>query len=245
MSIPFFSDIDLKNNKIINAKNPENNGDLVNKYYLDNIINNTQSTLNNNILIAKEEMTTYVDTQIETINTNMITNVTQILLDNIIDNITSLDNSKALSANMGHYLSTLIDDTNNLITTLSETINIYSDTATEIGRFESGTINSQVYRVIHTLEIGPQSSQEIQIDLSEKIPINCNIINIYGTYNLAENTYFMQYGIDTTATNGVFINNFNNDLKQLNIYVGSDTITELENNTLLFIIEYYNNVAIL
>ena len=55
----------------------------------------------------------------------------------------------------------------------------------------------------------------------------------------------MQYGIDTTATNGVFINNFNNDLKQLNIYVGSDTITELENNTLLFIIEYYNNVATL
>ena len=50
MAIPFYDNIDLNNNKIINLKAPENDGDVSNKKYIDDSISALNTTLNAKIL---------------------------------------------------------------------------------------------------------------------------------------------------------------------------------------------------
>lgn len=249
MNIPFFSDIDLKNNKIINSANPINDNDLVNKLFVDTSIETAKEAINQSILIAKNETIEYVDTQIADINTNFSTNVEQILQTNIIDDILSSDSTKALSANMGHYLSTLIDDMNNLITTTTENINVYStNNQIEIGRYD----NKILYRLVIEQVIGPQPSQDIQIDLSNIINNPIKIVNIYGTYKLPTtmgdtilyDTYFIQNNKpDSLSNNGVYIEKFNNEEKKLYISLGNSIIeTQQEEITLTFVLEYYYEI---
>lgn len=254
MSIPFYSDIDLKNNKIINVGAPESDLDIANKQYVDTSILNLSTTINESILLTRTELTEYIDTQITNINTNMNTTVTQILIDNLVDNVTSTDNTKALSANMGHYLSSLIDDINIKLTELDESDNIYTTTPTVIGLYSIDTSTIPVYRTILTYTIPPQVSQSIEIDLTQLSPdTTLNILNIVGNYQirdentpaegntLAYNYYFMQYGINENATIGIYITSYNNVTKKLNIFIGSDTLNQLENEQITFIIEYYRN----
>ena len=51
----------------------------------------------------------------------------------------------------------------------------------------------------------------------------------------------MQYGINENATTGVYITSYNNVTKKLNIFIGSDTLNQLENEQITFIIEYHRN----
>lgn len=244
MNIPFYNNIDLKNNKIINVANPENDTDIANKLYIDTSINTAKQELNESILLQNTQLTDYIDEQVQTINENLTTNVTNILIDNIVDNVASSESSKALSANMGHYLLTLIDDMNKSITEVSDNINLYSTTPTIIGTYN----NHALYRVLVQQEIGPSSSQTIQLDLSNIINENISVVNTGGHYSIVNSdtdtedysTYSINHN-NTTETIGVYINDYNAKSKVLNIYVGANTITQLENQTIDICIEYYIN----
>ena len=109
MAIPFYDNIDLNNNKIINLKAPENDGDVSNKKYIDDSISALNTTLNAKILEEKADLKDYVDNELLTINTN-ITNVSNSIdtkiQDSIVDNLYTSDAEKTLSANQGVELRT-------------------------------------------------------------------------------------------------------------------------------------------
>lgn len=254
MSIPFYSDIDIKNNKIINSANPINDNDLVNKLFVNTSIENAKTELNQNILIAKNEVTEYVDSQISNIDNNFSSNVEQVIQANIVDDILSADSTKALSANMGHYLSTLIDDTNNLIVSSIANINTYViGNQVEIGKYN----NNVLYRLVVQQTIGPQPSQEIQVDLSSIMTDPVAIVNIYGTYKISTtsvdegntvvyNTYFLQTTKpNDISTNGIYIEKFSNSDKKLYICLGDNIVNAQQDNIILNItLEYYYDYSV-
>lgn len=93
MSIPFYNDIDLNNNKILNVKLPVNDYDVANKIYIDTEISEVQTQIaeldvDNKIAEIQTQIgnvTTDYNTKIN--NTNSSVDNLQLALNNAVDNL--------------------------------------------------------------------------------------------------------------------------------------------------------------
>lgn len=244
MSIPFYSNIDLHNNKIENLLLPTTEYDASNKLYVDTQIENLNASVNDSILLSEENITTYIDNQISNINTNIPTIVSQIVLDNIIDNILSDDNTKALSANMGKYLSSLIDDNKTDIVDIYTRLdtynsNIYSYTPTLVGKY----LDNDLYRVVYdyTFDTETQPLQNWPIDMSTIFlgsPI-ITVTDIRGSYMLNDKRGFIGIWPMNTATEGIYVQNFDEATYTLNLWLAPNYISILPGQTIQIVMEYY------
>ena len=121
MSIPFYSDIDLNNNKIINVANPVNNTDLANKIYVDTQISDLVSSIDAELETLRDDIDTAITTQISQLDTtlsnritNEVDNLNQAILDNVIDRLNSTSTTNALSANQGFILNDRLRNLENI-----------------------------------------------------------------------------------------------------------------------------------
>ena len=149
MAIPFYDNLDLKNNKIENVGTPTNNGDAINKQFLDteldslhttisgevadeiSIVNRSIGAVNERIDGIDGEVTTKIDARINTVTPGLIEA-------NIVDSLSSAEANKSLSANQGRILDGRIDAVRDLIVE-----NNYTNTPVIIGTY----FDTPLYRV--------------------------------------------------------------------------------------------------
>ena len=249
MSIPFYNNIDLHNNKIENLLLPTTEYDASNKLYVDTQIENLRTNINDNILLSEENLTEYIDNQIDNLNTNIPTTVSQIVVDNIIDNILSDDNTKSLSANMGKYLSSLIDDNKTDIVDIYTKLdtynsNVYSYTPTYIGKY----LDNDLYRVVYdyTFDAETQPQQNWSIDMSAIFSETPNIIvtDIRGNYILNDKRGFIRISPMNVGTEGIYVQNFDETTYTLNLFLAQNYISMLSGQTIQIIMEYYVDTTV-
>ena len=249
MSIPFYNNIDLHNNKIENLLLPTTEYDASNKLYVDTQIENLRTNINDNILLSEENLTEYIDNQIGNLNTNIPITVSQIVVDNIIDNIISDDNTKSLSANMGKYLSSLIDGNKTDIVDIYTRLdtynsNIYSYTPTLVGKY----LDNDLYRVVYdyTFDTETQPTQNWPIDMSTIFlgsPI-ITVTDIRGSYMLNNKRGFIGISSMNNATEGIYVQNFDEATYTLNLLLAQNYISILPGQTIQIVMEYYVDTTV-
>ena len=249
MSIPFYNNIDLHNNKIENLLLPTTEYDASNKLYVDTQIENLRTNINDNILLSEENLTEYIDNQIGNLNTNIPITVSQIVVDNIIDNILSDDNTKSLSANMGKYLSSLIDDNKTDIVDIYTKLdtynsNVYSYTPTYIGKY----LDNDLYRVVYdyTFDTETQPQQNWSIDMSTIFLESPNIIvtDIRGNYILNDKRGFIGISHMNVETEGIYVQDFDETTYTLNLFLAQNYIPMLPGQTIQIVMEYYVDTTV-
>ena len=186
MSIPFYSNLDLKNNKIENIGAPTNDTDATNKIYTDNALADLHTEItgeieaevsNINDEISRvdgkiDDLDNNIDARIETIVQPMIEN-------NIIDDTNSTDTNKSLSANQGKLLKERIDEV------ASSTIpNVYYEEPTQIGTYN----DIFLYRVVIQGELTtvPSFNDVIRVFVEDTAEpgttYEYEVINAYGSF---------------------------------------------------------------
>ena len=133
MNIPFFSDLDIKGNKILNVGTPSNNSDVGNKLYIDTEVSTLGNTLRGEIATETTRIDgdiSGLDNRLSAIETGLATEINTAILNNIVDNTVTQDSTKSLSAYQGYLL-------NDQINTLAQSItqNMYIDTPTVFGSY--------------------------------------------------------------------------------------------------------------
>ncbi len=187
MSLPFFSDIDLLGNTILNIKSPSSNKDLVDKEYVDISIMNLSSDLISNI----NNVETSLSTQISNIQTNVFNienNIPNMIVNSIVDNLNTQSNVHSLSANQGYMLNTAISNLNTSVGLIQTSIsNLYENRLTNIPTLIGSYYENERYQFVKSVNIDNASSGFVSIDIFEDIPeidmtTNVEIIDISGTY---------------------------------------------------------------
>lgn len=241
MAIPFYDNLDLKNNKIENVGVPNNDNDAVNKQYLDNELTNLHTTItgeieaeisnvnesignvNDRIDELDGEVTTKIDARINEVTPNIIE-------ESIIDDLISTDTNKSLSANQGRVLDERIDAIRDLIIP-----NNYSLSPVEIGTFFDNTL----YRVVITgnIDTTPNFNNIIRLSASDDVEpgkeYNYNVINVYGSFTT--NYDVLNESIDIPKTYKMFeVDCLSaNNLTKAYIYLGNVDVTNNEIHTWL------------
>lgn len=228
MSIPFYSDIDLNNNKIINVANPINNTDLANKIYVDTQINdlisdigidmqNLQTTLEGEITDEVGQLNTTLSNRI----TNEVIDLNQAILDNVIDRLNSTSTTNALSANQGYIL-------NDRLTNLENVKNTYSLTTVPIGTY----LNNDLYRVViketYNTTTDPLNNPVITLTLSD-LATNELPINIYGFCVTNDKVLYISHcGYNSQSLpDGISISSYNRITQELGLYIGTTLYGEI------------------
>lgn len=238
MAIPFYDNIDLNNNKIINLKAPENDGDVSNKKYIDDSISALNTTLNAKILEEKADLKDYVDNELLTINTN-ITNVSNSIdtkiQDSIVDNLYTSDAEKTLSANQGVELRTRLDNLNNSIVF----VNNYNSVEDGESLDGNGSILGYAYkRCLIPIFIDEAVTQQIQeYNLYDIVGDNAIIFKV--SAYIIENNKIHYINTDDIKLIDYDILQF-----KLKLEFSQTLLPELEDNTLYLIIEFYNDVSL-
>lgn len=186
MSIPFYSNLDLKNNKIENVGTPTNNNDGVNKIYTDNALADLHTEITGEIETEVldinnkiNEVDNKVDDLDNDLNSRISTVVQPILENNIIDDTNSTNIDKSLSANQGRILKERIDEVRNSITP-----NVYYEEPRQIGVYN----DIALYRLIILGDITttPNFNNVIRIVASDVVEpgteYNYEVINAYGSF---------------------------------------------------------------
>ena len=229
MNIPFFSDIDIKGNRILNVGTPSDDNDVVNKIYIDEAISTLENTLRGEISVE----TTRIDTDISglsdrvsTIENGLDTKINSAILDNIVDNMVTADDTKSLSANQGVEIKSLIDDIRN-----SLRFNNYLDTPVVIGSYFGKNLNRIV--LTGTITTKP-SNKKIDIESTNDIfeqGYNYEIIKTYG--------YFIPlYNETSTSINKAYQligAPFTGGMLDTNVYLGE---TYIDNDVINTSIEF-------
>ena len=186
MSIPFYSNLDLKNNKIENVGTPTGNNDGVNKIYTDNAIADLHAEITGEIeaeVLDINSKINEVDNKIDDLDNglnNRISTVVQpILENNIIDDTNSTNIDKSLSANQGRILKERIDEVRNSITP-----NVYYEEPRQVGVYN----DIALYRLIILGDITttPNFNDVIRIVASDVVEpgttYEYEVINAYGSF---------------------------------------------------------------
>ena len=242
MNIPFFSDIDIKGNRILNVGTPNDDNDVANKIYIDEAISTLENTLRGEISVE----TTRIDTDISglsdrvsTIENGLDTKINSAILDNVVDNMVTADATKSLSANQGVEIKSLIDDIRN-----SLRFNNYLDTPVVIGSYFGKDLNRIV--LTGTITTKP-ASKKVNIESANNIfePFySYEIIKTYGyfipcyeeTLPNVNKTYqligapFVEGMLDTNVYLGETY--IENDVINTSIEFGQDLYDLLEETTL-------------
>lgn len=234
MAIPFYDNIDINNNKIINVNTPELDGDSANKKYVDDSIYNLSNTINTKILEEKANITDYIDEEINTTKsliTALESSVDTKILNNIVDDLYTSDNDKSLSARQGVELRSLIEDLSTTVTS----VNNYD--SVEDGEINiSGNILGLAYkRCLIPIFIDTSITEQInEFDLAQKIGNIAVIFKISGF--IIENAI-----IHYINTDDFKVIDYNIKQAKLKLEFSQTILPTLENNTLYLIIEYYDD----
>ena len=245
MSIPFYNDIDLNNNIITNSGAPTNPNDLANKDYVDVSIENLTSNLNTQFTTLNDTLTTYIDSNIEELNTNITTQIQEIennyipeqIAQSIVDNLVTQESTKALSANQGYILSTLISNI---------PLNTYHNTINRIGTWDEYDLNRiKVEKVISN------PTQFYTIQFTELDLTSYEVVNIKGYYTIENSRKWLcDYNVVNSPLDeidnikyGIYIYDYDLSTNTLYLYIGTDTLNTLTNQTITFIIEFVNKIT--
>lgn len=239
MDIPFYNNINLNNNKIINCNNPEDDLDVVNKLFLNTQLDSVNNNLSNLITTQQSEINERITNEVNTINTTITENNTQIhedintsITSNIINNLLSQDTTKSLSAKQGNLLKADIDLVSNKVDNITQ--NIYSLTKTPIGVY----LNKTLYRQVINTTITAETTEEISIDLTSIFNNNDgNIINLNGFYIDTEN---ITHWIGKNDS-GLTIQEYSNTTHILKLQLTQELLTKLLDKDITIFIEYIIN----
>lgn len=236
MSIPFYSDIDLNNNKIINVANPVNDTDLANKIYVDTQISDLVRSIDTDLETLRNDIDNSITTQISQLDTtlsnritNEVDNLNQAILDNVIDRLNSTSNTNALSANQGFIL-------NDRLTNLENIKNDYTSEPKVVGTF----LNNDLYRyvIIKTFEEQPET-QLIDIELTE-LGENAWPINVYGfRYTGTSIDYFAKR---VNSLDSVTIDIYTKQPNKLSLTIGDNIYNNWSNDNVFYIIVEYTEL---
>lgn len=242
MNIPFFSDIDIKGNKILNVGTPSNDNDVANKIYIDTAISVLENTLRGEITTETTRIDSDIsglDNRISTIEDGLDTQINSAILNNIVDNTVTEDATKSLSANQGVELRNQIDTIQS-----SLKYNEYLDTPIVIGSYFGKDLN----RIVLTGTIATKpGSKKVNIESANDIfePFySYEIIKTYGyfipcyeeTLPNVNKTYqligapFVEGMLDTNVYLGETY--IENDVINTSIEFGQDLYNLLEETTL-------------
>ena len=236
MSIPFYSDIDLNNNKIINVANPVNNTDLANKIYVDTQISDLVSSIDAELETLRDDIDTAITTQISQLDTtlsnritNEVDNLNQAILDNVIDRLNSTSTTNALSANQGFIL-------NDRLRNLENIKNDYTSEPKVVGTFLSNDLYR--YVIVKTFDEKP-ATQFIDIELTE-LGVNAWPINVYGfRYTGTSIDYFAKR---VNSIDGVTIDIYMKQPNKLSLTIGDNVYNNWSNDNVFYIIVEYTEL---
>lgn len=115
-----------------------------------NIIQEINTNLpdnNSQAITAAKLRTTLIDltNQIDTVQDDFETDIQGELSNLVIDNLTSTDTDKALSANQGKVLSETIDDVSNAVSNIENTLNFVENTLTSFSITNSGFLAKRTF----------------------------------------------------------------------------------------------------
>lgn len=234
MAIPFYDNLDLNNNKISNVGTPESNTDVSNKQYVDGAITVLRTEINQSILTEINGVTDYIDGKVSTINTtisDLDSSVNTRIISNIVDDLYTSDSEKSLSAKQGVELRTQLETLN---TAVSSVNNYNSVEDGEIG--PSGRILGYDYiRCLIPIFIDEPVVQQINdFDLSQKIG---NIAVVFKVSAFVIENGIIHY----INTDDMKLINYDIQQAILKLEFSQTLLSELENNTLYLIVEYYND----
>lgn len=245
MNIPFFNNIDLNNNIIINSGTPTNPNDLANKNYVDVSIENLTSNLNTQFTTLNDTLTTYIDSNIEELNTDITTQIQEIennyipeqIAQSIVDNLVTQETTKALSANQGYTLSTLISNI---------PLNTYHNTINRIGTWDEYDLNR-----IKIEKLISNPTQFYTIQFPELDLTSYEVVNIKGYYTIENSRKWLcNYNVVNSPLDeidnikyGIYIYDYDLSTNTLYLYIGTDTLNTITNQTITFIIEFVNKIT--
>lgn len=242
MNIPFFSDIDIKGNKILNVGTPSNDNDVANKIYIDTAISVLENTIRGEITTETTRIDSDIsdlDSRISTIEDGLDTQINSAILNNIVDNTVTEDATKSLSANQGVELRNQIDTIQS-----SLKYNEYLDTPVVVGSYFGKDLNRIVITgTILTKPAIKKVNIESPNDIFEQ-NYNYEIIKTYGyfiplyneTPTTINKTYqligapFVEGMLDTNVYLGETY--IENDVINTSIEFGQDLYDVLEETTL-------------
>lgn len=234
MAIPFYDNIDLNNNKIINLNPPENDNDVANKKFVDDSISALNIVIDAKILEEKADLKDYVDGEITAVNTTISgvsSSIDTKILNSIVDDLYTSDETKSLSANQGVEIR-------NLINSIREDIAVVNNyESVEDGAIDTiGTILGFAYRraLVPIFIDEPVLQQLNEFDLSQKIG-NIAVIFKISAY-IIENAK-----IHYINTDDMKLIDYDIQQAKLKIEFSQTLLPELEDNTLYLILEYYED----
>lgn len=244
MSIPFYSNIDLKNNIIINSGTPTNPNDLVNKDYVDVSIEGLTTNLNNQITTLNDTLTAQITNKTSEIDTKFTTEIQNIktsipiqISQNIVDNLETQDTSKSLSANQGYVLNMLI---NNI------PLNTYTSIISKIGVWDNYNLcRVKVDKVItNPTQFYTVQFTELDLDTYE-------VVNINGYYTIDNSRKWLsKYNVVNSPLDeldnikyGIYIYDYDISTNTAYLYIGTDTLSTLTDKTITFVLEFANMIT--
>lgn len=194
MSIPFYDNINLNNNKIINIGTPENNDDVTNKQYVDTVISQLGITVNQDILNSIETANQYTDTKIQEVGLETDLKIENLHLDELVlDSLESTEATKALSANMGRVLSENLTSLSNVIETLPDgKVHYNKEEETQRAGVVIGTYDDKELRRKRIYEIIEPSNSNASTSAFVFAPDNYKItefVKVWGFYKFDGDKY--------------------------------------------------------
>lgn len=244
MSIPFYSNIDLKNNIIINSGTPTNPNDLVNKDYVDVSIEGLTTNLNNQITTLNDTLTAQITNKTSEIDTKFTTEIQNIktsiptqISQNIVDNLETQDTSKSLSANQGYVLNMLI---NNI------PLNTYTSIISKIGVWDNYDLCRVKVDKIITNPTQFYTVQFTELDLD-----TYEVVNINGYYTIDNSRKWLsKYNVVNSPLDeldnikyGIYIYDYDISTNTAYLYIGTDTLSTLTDKTITFVLEFANMIT--
>lgn len=139
MSIPILSNLDMKLKRIQNLGEPQDNNDAISKIYVEGLLEELKEQTDTDISQQFNDLKLYTDTQLDNLKATFDEDILEVyssIEDNIVDNLTTSQIDKSLSANQGVMINSRLSYIENIISNLgNNTDNIklfkYDDTATD------------------------------------------------------------------------------------------------------------------